>query len=253
MFTHAIVRKPGTNFAQGITTAKSDTPDYARMIQQHQTYIQTLESLGLNVIVLEAEPNYPDAYYVEDVAVVTPEVAVITNPGAQARKGEENSIEPILARFRPTIRIQAPGTMDGGDVLMVGQHFFIGISERTNLAGATQLGQILEHHGNTWMPVEVAAGLHLKSSVNFIGDGILLVSDNFAEREEFCGYTKIAVPQYEAYAANTLWINDHLIMPLGFPETRKRLEDTGLPVIELDTSEAHKMDGGLTCMSLRIH
>lgn len=252
MFTHAIVREPGTNFAQGITSANLGTPDYARMIEQHQTYIKTLESLGLDVIVLEAEPNYPDAYFVEDVAVVTPDVAVITNPGAKARKGEENSVEPVLAQFRPTIRIDAPGTVDGGDVLMVGRHFFIGISERTNLEGATQLGQILEHHGNSWTPVEVAAGLHLKSSVNHVGNGILLVSDNFAKQKELDGYTKIIVPKNETDAANTLWINDHLIIPQGFPATKKRLEGTGLPIIELDVSEAQKMDGGLTCMSLRI-
>jgi dimethylargininase len=222
------------------------------MVRQHQAYIQALESLGLEVIVLEAEPNHPDAYFVEDVAVVTPEVAVITNPGAEPRKGEQDSIEPILEQFRPTIRIQAPGTVDGGDVLMVGRHFFIGISERTNKAGANQLGHILEHYGITWAPVEVAAGLHLKSSVNYVGEGILLVSDNFAEREEFAGYRKILVPPNEAFAANTLWINDHLIMPFGFPVTKKRLAETGLPIIELDVSEAQKMDGGLTCMSLRL-
>lgn len=252
MFTHAIVRKPGVNFAQGITTANLGKPDYDRIVRQHQAYIHALESLGLEVIVLDAEPDYPDAYFVEDVAVVTPEVAVITNPGAQARIGEQDSIEPVLERFRPTVRIQAPGTVEGGDVLMVGRHFFIGISERTNLEGATQLGRILENYGNTWTPVEVAAGLHLKSSVNYVGKGILLVIDSFDKREVLSGYTKILVPPYEAYAANTLWINNHLIMPLGFPETKKRLADIGLPIIELDASEAQKMDGGLTCMSLRI-
>jgi dimethylargininase len=252
MFTHAIVREPGKNFAQGITTAKLGEPDYDKMVHQHQAYIQALESLGLEVIVLNAEPDYPDAYFVEDVAVVSPEIAVITNPGAQARKGEQDSIEPVLAQFRPTVRIQAPGTVDGGDVLMVGRHFYIGVSERTNLEGATQLGHILENYGNTWTPVEVAAGLHLKSGVNYVGKGILLVSESFDKREVFKGYTKILVPTYEAYAANTLWINDHLIMPLGFPETKKRLADIGLPIIELDASEAQKMDGGLTCMSLRI-
>lgn len=252
MFTHAIVRKPGASFAQGITTSNLGKPDYDRMVRQHQAYIQALESLGLEVIVLEAEPNHPDAYFIEDVAVVIPEVAVITNPGAEPRQGEQDYIEPVLAQFRPTIRIQAPGTVEGGDVLMVGRHFFIGISERTNKAGANQLGHILEHYGNTWAPVEVAAGLHLKSSVNYVGEGILLVSDNFAEREEFAGYRKILVPPNEAYAANTLWINDHLIMPFGFPVTKKRLAETGLPIIELDVSEAQKMDGGLTCMSLRL-
>ncbi len=252
MFTHAIVRKPGMNFAQGITSANLGTPDYAHMVDQHQAYIQALESLGLEVIVLDAELNYPDAYFVEDVAIVTPDVAVITNPGAPARKGEEDSIEPVLARYRPTVRIQPPGTVEGGDVLMVGTHFFIGISERTNLEGATQLGNVLERYGNTFTLVHIQAGLHLKSSVNYAGKNTLLVCEDFAERGEFQGYHTIVVPQIEAYAANTLWANDHLITPAGFPETRKRLVALDLPIIELDVSEAHKMDGGLTCMSLRF-
>ncbi len=252
MFTHAIVRKPGRNFAQGISSANLGTPDYARMVDQHQAYIQALESLGLEVIVLDAELNYPDAYFVEDVAIVTPDVAVITNPGAPARKGEEDSIEPVLARYRPTVRIQPPGTVEGGDVLMVGTHFFIGISERTNLEGATQLGNVLERYGNTFTLVPIQAGLHLKSSVNYAGKNTLLVCEDFAERGEFQGYRTIVVPQIEAYAANTLWANDHLITPAGFPETRQRLMALDLPIIELDVSEAHKMDGGLTCMSLRF-
>jgi len=252
MFTHAIARMPGSNFAEGITTANLGKPDFSRMNRQHQAYIQALRSLGLEVTVLDAEPNYPDAYFVEDVAVVTPQVAIITNPGAQARKGEEDSIEPVLARYRPTVHIRNPGTIDGGDVLMIGTHFFIGVSERTNPDGATQLGRILERYGYTFTMVPVAAGLHLKSSVNFIGEGTLLVGEGFAERDEFNSYEKIVVPQAEAYAANTLWINGHLIMPAGFPETKRRLAATGLPIIELDVSEAQKMDGGLTCMSLRF-
>jgi dimethylargininase len=252
MFTQAIVRKPGTNFSSGLTTAHLGTPDYERMLRQHAAYIQALRTVGLEVIVLEADPKYPDGYFVEDVAIVTPNIAVIAHPGAPSRKGEEDSIEPVLAPYRSTMRIQSPGTVEGGDVLMVGTHFFIGISARTNLEGAIQLGQILEQHGNTWTGVSVAAGLHLKSSVNAIGGGTLLIVEDFAGRNEFSGYPKIIVPQSESYAANTLWINDHLLMPMGFPETRRRLAANGLPLVELDVSEAQKMDGGLTCMSLRI-
>jgi len=179
-------------------------------------------------------------------------VAVITNPGAPARQGEQEGMESVLARFRPTERILPPGTLEGGDVLMVGRHFFIGISERTNVEGATQLGYILERHGNTFTLVPIAAGLHLKSSVNYVGKNTLLVSEAFAGRGEFKGYRTINVPQQETYAANTLWINDHLLMPAGFPETRQRLAALGLPLLELDVIEARKMDGGLTCMSLRF-
>jgi len=252
MFTHAIARKPGMNFFNGLTTAHLGVPDYSRMIRQHKAYIQALQSVDLEVIVLEADIKYPDGYFVEDVAILTPEIAVITNPGAMARKGEEDSIELLLRRYRPTVRIQAPGTVEGGDVLMIGMHFFIGISARTNREGATQLAQILERYGYGWTSVQVEAGLHLKSNVNSVGEDTLLVVEDYAERKEFTGYAKIIVPKNEAYAANTLWINNHLFMPSGFPETRGRLAAAGLPLVELDMSEAQKMDGGLTCMSLRF-
>ena len=252
MFTHAIVRKPGANFAQGITTSQLGQPDLNLMQRQHQAYTEVLKSLGLEVVVLEVEPKYPDAYFVEDVAVITPQIAIITNPGAAARNGEQESIEPVLRIFRPITHIQAPGTVDGGDVLMTDQHFFVGISERTNLEGAKQLGNILTEFGYTWTPIEVAAGLHLKSSINYVGGGTLLISDTFANLKAFGDYQKIVVPRDEAYAANTLWVNDQLLMPGGFPKTRQLLADTGLPIHELDVSEAQKMDGGLTCMSLRL-
>lgn len=252
MFTHAITRKPGENFAQGITTSDLGPPDYELMVQQHAAYVQALRSLGLKVIVLPAEPGYPDAYFVEDTAVVTPDVAIITNPGAKARQGEEDTIEPILARYRKTARIRAPGTVDGGDILMVGSHVFIGLSARTNQEGAAQLARILEKYGHTWATVPVDAGLHLKSNVNYVGRNTLLLTERFASYSQFEGYAKIVLDRSEERAGNTLFVNDHLIMPRGFPNTRASLEPLGLPIIELDVSEARKMDGGLTCMSLRF-
>jgi len=252
MFTHAIVRKPGDDFARGITTSNLGTPRYELIMKQHGAYIKALSSLGLELIVLEPLPNYPDAYFVEDTAVVTPDVAIITNPGVEDRKGEENTIERALATYRKTVRIHAPGTVDGGDVLQVDSHFFIGISERTNREGATQLGCIFEEYGYTWETVYIEAGLHLKSSVNYIGKNTLLITEKFADRDEFKGYDTIIVNKTEEYAANTLLINNSLITPKGFPNTVKKLEATGLGIIELDVSEVRKMDGGLTCMSLRF-
>jgi dimethylargininase len=252
MFTHAIVRKPGDDFAHGITTSNLGPPHYESMMKQHEEYIKTLRSLGLELIVLDALPDYADAYFVEDTAVVTPDVAIITNPGVEDRKGEEDTIERALATYRKTVRIHAPGTVDGGDVLMVGPHFFIGISERTNREGAEQLSRIFEEYGNIWTTVLVEAGLHLKSSVNYIGKNTLLITERFAGRNEFKQYDKIIVDKTEEYAANTLMINNSLITPKGFPKTMKKLEATGLDIIELDVSEVRKMDGGLTCMSLRF-
>jgi dimethylargininase len=253
MFTQAIARKPAKNFAQGLTsTVSAKPPRYELLLKQHETYLEALKACGLNVTILDPLPDYPDAYFVEDTAVVTADVAVITHPGAETRRGEEESMVPVLAGFRKIERILAPGTVDGGDVLQVDNHFFIGLSERTNKEGAGQLGRILESCGKTWATVEVGAGLHFKSSVNYVGKNTLLVTPDFAEREQLSGYDKIVVGKAEAYAANTLLVNEHLLTPTGFPCTRQKLEALGFEIIELETSEVRKMDGGLTCMSIRF-
>ncbi len=253
MFSHAIARKPGKNFAQGLTTTvAAKPPQYELLCKQHESYLETLKSCGLEITLLDSLPDYPDAYFVEDTAVVTPDVAIITNPGAKDRNGEEAFMAPVLAEFRKTQRIVAPGTVDGGDVLQVGSHFFIGLSERTNKAGAAQLGRILENYANSWITVEVGAGLHFKSSVNYVGKNTLLVTADFAEHPALSRYNKIVLEKAEAYAANTLLVNGRLLMPAGFPGTRKQLEVLKFDIIELETSEVHKMDGGLTCMSIRF-
>lgn len=252
MFTNAITRKPGKDFASGITTSQLGRPDYLLMLAQHQDYMDTLRSIGLKVDVLEDLPGFPDAFFVEDVAVVFPEAAVITRPGALARRGEEERMEPVLARYRSLFFIEAPGTLDGGDVLMVDKHFFVGISERTNAEGAAQLGKILTQYGYSWTPVPVEKGLHFKSDVNYVGEDTLLVTERFINRSELDGYKKILVEPGEEYAANTLLVNDCLLTPMGFPVTAEKLQELGRHIIELDVSEARKMDGGLTCMSLRF-
>jgi dimethylargininase len=251
-FTYAITRKPGKNFAQGLTTANTGPPSYALIIQQHRAYVETLKSIGLKIIELDAQPDYPDAHFVEDTAVVTPKVAIITNPGAKSRQGEEATIAEILTPYRSIEHIQAPGTLDGGDVLMIGNHFFIGISERTNSHGAGQLGKILGKYGNTWTTLQVSAGLHFKSSVNYAGHNTLLVTEGFAAHKALSEYNKIIVSQAEEYAANVLWINDHLLIPKGFPDIKTKLKALDLNIIELDVSEMRKMDGGLTCLSIRF-
>ncbi len=252
MFTHAITRLPGENFAEGLTTAILGRPDYQLILQQHATYRQALLSLGLDVLVLPPEPNYPDGYFVEDPAIVTPKIAIITIPGASSRQGEQGTLVPFLEYYRPLSFIQPPRRGDGGDLLKVGNHFFIGLSERTNPAGAAQLGGYLVDAGHTYETVPVAAGLHLKSSVNFIGNYTLLLTRNLSTYPGFASYEKIILDVDEEYAANTLLVNDTLLMPAGFPKTHDRLTSLKLPVIELDVSEVHKMDGGLTCMSLRF-
>jgi dimethylargininase len=248
----AITRRPGKNFDKGLTTANLGKPNYELVLKQHASYVQTLKVLGLDVIELDPQPDYPDAHFVEDTAVVTPEMAVITNPGAASRQGEEQSIAEVLAQYRKLENIYAPGTLDGGDVLMIGNHFFIGISERTNREGAGQLGRIVEKYGHPFAIIQVGAGLHFKSSVNYVGQNRILVTPEFKNHEALSGYDKIIVNREEKYAANTLWINDHLLVPAGFPNTIEKLGGLGQEVIELDVSEMQKMDGGLTCLSIRF-
>ena len=252
MFTYAITRLPGEDFADGLTTSGLGKPNYEKMLLQHQVYTACLKTLGLGLTILEPLAGFPDAYFVEDVAVVTPEVAVITRPGAGTRRGESGPMASVLAEVRLLEWIRAPGTVDGGDVLMVGKHFFIGISQRTNRVGASQLGEILARHGCSWEAIPVSAGLHLKSSVNWVGERSLLLTPEFAARPEFESYDLLVLDPDETYAGNTLWINGYLVTPAGFPKTRLQLGPLGTPIIELETSEVQKMDGGLTCMSLRF-
>lgn len=252
-FTRAIARLPGPDFDRGITSSNLGKPDYGLMIRQHADYLRTLRELGITVTLLDPLPDHPDAYFVEDTAVVAPEFAVIANPGAEARKGEEESIARVLAGFRGSlVRIRPPGTLDGGDVLQADTHFFIGLSGRTNPQGAQQLGGVLEGHGYTFTTVAVEAGLHLKSSVSCIGEATLLIANPFAGHEAFRKFPKIVLDEGDGYAANSLWVNGTLIMPKGFPGARKKLESAGFDPVELDMSEARKMDGGLSCMSIRF-
>jgi dimethylargininase len=250
-FKYAITRTPAKTFDRGITTVNLGTPSYERVLKQHRAYVEALKSIGLKVIELDSQPAYPDGHFVEDTAVVTPDVAIITNPGAISRQGEQEPIAEVLLPYREIEHIQAPGTVDGGDVLMIGNHFFIGISERTNPEGARQLGRILEKNDNTWTTIPVGAGLHFKSSVNEVAQNTLLVTRDFANHPALKGYDKIIVNPAEAYAANTLRVNDHLILPRGFSNTREKLSRLGQEIIELDVSEMQKMNGGLTCLSIR--
>ena len=251
MFAHAIVRKPGPDFHLGITTSDLGTPNYELILAQHKKYVDALEQAGVDTVVMEPLPGFPDAYFIEDVAVVTPDVAVMTNPGAEARRGEVGSVAEVFSDFRPLMWIVAPGTLDGGDVMMVGRHFFIGLSERTNPEGAAQLGAILKQYGNTWNTIPVSAGLHLKSVVGSGGRRIL-TEPGFDAKVWFADYDRMMLDRADGYAANSVVINDSILTPKGFPRVSRLLGQTGLKVIEVDASEARKMDGGLSCLSLRF-
>ncbi len=251
MYSTAVTRKPCPALGKGLTTSNLGVPDYTLALEQHTRYLKTLRDLGLQVDVLEAEPDYPDAHFVEDTAVVLPEIAVITNPGAPARRGEVESIEYFLTRDRMTLSIMDPGYLDGGDVLVIDRNAYVGLTDRTNQEGFNQFNDILEMYDYNCIPIPVEAGLHLKSSVNYLGDNTVILTEDFAGKEPWQDYVQVVVGENETYAANTLWINDHLLTPAGFPETVAKLNQLSKPLIELDMSEMEKMDGGLTCLSLR--
>ena len=177
MFTNAIVRTPCKNMVSGITTANLGNPDYDKAIVQHERYIAALESCGVSVTVLDKEEDYPDSTFVEDTALITPECAILTNPGALSRKGEVDSIREALAEFYSELEeIKAPGTLDGGDVMVVGSHYYIGLSARTNPEGAKQLIAILQAHGLSGTTVAMGSILHLKTGLSYLENNSLIIA-----------------------------------------------------------------------------
>jgi dimethylargininase len=252
IFTQAIVRKPAGNFAAGISESGLGAPDPERACEQHAAYCRTLEACGLALTVLDADPAFPDSTFVEDTAVVTGRIAVITRPGHEKRRGEEVAIRDVLSRLMPVAAIEHPGTLDGGDVLQAGDHFFIGRSARTNDDGGAQLGAILSRHGYTSETVEVTESLHLKSDVAYIGSNNLVAAGAMAGRGEFERFTTVVVDERERYAANCLFVNGRLLIARGFPMLRDTVRSLGYDTIELEMSEFRKMDGGLSCLSIRF-
>ncbi|NMC44578.1 MAG: N(G),N(G)-dimethylarginine dimethylaminohydrolase [candidate division Zixibacteria bacterium] len=252
-FTKAIVRTPGASMVDGLTSAGSGKPDYAKALVQHAAYIRALESCGLRVTVLPADEAFPDSTFVEDPALVTPAGAIIMRPGAESRRGETAAIEQALAGFFPNFeRIVPPGTVDAGDIMMVGDHYYIGLSKRTNAEGAAQVIAILEAHGLTGSTVPLKHILHLKSAAAYLEDRRIVLGGELTGRPEFSGFDIIPVEDDEKYAANCLWINDRVLVAAGFPKMQAAIRARGFETIPLPMSEFRKLDGGLSCLSLRF-
>ena len=186
MFSNAIVRIPGKSLVNGLTTANLGLPDYEKALLQHQSYVNALIECGLNVAVMPADEEYPDATFVEDAALLTPHCAIIMNPGAASRKGEIVKIKATVSRFFSDIEeIEDPGTAEAGDIMMVGDHYYIGISERTNRAGAEQVIEILNHYGMTGSTIELEDVLHLKTGLAYLENHTLAVCGEFIHKKEF--------------------------------------------------------------------
>jgi dimethylargininase len=286
VLTRAIIRPPAPNFAEGLTTVDLGAPNYECALTQHEAYCLALEQCGLTLTRLEPDQRYPDSCFVEDTAILTEALlhgratapargsnrcAVLTRPGAPSRTGEIASIKKVLNGFYPNIlSIQPPGTVDGGDVCEAGDHFFIGISERTNEDGAQQLAELVAPFGYTSSFVDISKSgtgvppvthaqdarathmLHLKSGLAWLGDNRLVVIDALANRAEFSKYDLVRVETGEEYAANCVRVNDHVLVAAGYPVLEGKLRELGYQTSALDMTEFQKMDGGLSCLSLRF-
>ena len=255
-FSQAIVRPPSTSFPEGLTQADLGVPDLELTMQQHATYCAALEKCGLSLTRLEPDPRYPDSTFVEDTAILTARSAILTHPGAVSRRGEVPSVEAALAQIYPSLTtIKPPGTLDGGDVCQVEDHFFIGLSARTNEAGAQQLTDFLEEDGYTVSLVDIQgleSTLHLKSGMANLGDRRLVLTQEMETQDAFQGYEIITVVQEENYAANCVRVNDFVLIPAGHPRTEAKISKLGYTTLTLEMSEFEKMDGGLSCLSLRF-
>ena len=253
MFKHAIVRLPGQEMIGGISSAPLGKPDHQKALDQHAGYVEALRSCGLEVTVLEADARFPDGCFVEDVALCTPVCAIVTNPGAPSRNGEKQLMEPVLRTYYEQIEsIISPGTLDAGDVMMVGDHYYIGISERTNPQGADQLIRILGQHGMSGSQIPLHTMLHLKSGVSYLENKRLLLTGEFVGHPALAGFEQMVVEADESYAANSLWVNSRVLVPAGFPKTLEMIKLAGYDTMVLDVSEFRKLDGGLSCLSLRF-
>lgn len=253
IFTKALVRIPGFSMIKGLSTAGLGEPNYFKARSQHAAYVKALEDCGLKVTVLKADERYPDSCFIEDVALCIPHCVVISNPGAESRKGEINAMPLIMQRFYSSIEyISEPGTLEAGDVMMVGDHYFIGLSERTNEEGANQLISILEKYNMTGSVVKLENVLHLKTGVAYLEDNTLVACGEFLEKPEFKDFNILEIPEKESYAANCIRVNDKVIIPKGFPKSQEIIQTAGFKVMEVDVSEFQKLDGGLSCLSLRF-
>lgn len=219
---------------------------------QHAAYVRVLTDLGCEVIELPAAADLPDSVFVEDAAVVLPEVAVITRPGAASRRPETATIATALAPYRTLRHIEAPATLDGGDVLVLSKAVFVGLSTRSGTAAVEQLRAMLGPLGYTVQGVPLRGCLHLKSAVTRVGDATVLINPDWVDAAHFSAYERIPVDAAEPHAANGLPLNGRVIFPQAFPRTREALEQRGFDVVTVALDELAKAEGAVTCCSLVI-
>ena len=254
-FTHAIVRQPAKSIVKGLRAVDIGSPDYDQMICDHNDYVEALVSAGVKVISLTALDKFPDGQFVEDTALCLPEAVILMRPGAPSRLGEVCEIEPQLRDlFKAVYEIEKPGHIEGGDILVTGKEILVGRSARTNENGVSQLSEIVTPLGyvmrEVFTPPEI---LHFKTDCSLLGPDEILSTKRLQNSGCFDGYSVINVADGEEAAANAIRVNDYVIMPAGFPQTKAVLEDRGYKVKVINNTECAKLDGGMSCLSLRLN
>ena len=253
MFTKAIVKTPCRNMVNGITSASLGKPDYSLALDQHKDYIHALEKCGLDVTTLDPDEKFPDSTFIEDACLITPKCSIITNPGAASRRDESIHISKIVKQLDlPVEGIKSPGTLDAGDIMMVNDHYFAGLSDRTNIEGVSQLNLILKKYGLTSSTITLKSVLHLKTGISYLENNNLLAFGEFLNHPALSAFNILEVDQDESYAANSVWINGKVLVPMGFSKTNEMIKAAGYQTIEVNVSEFRKLDGGLSCLSLRF-
>lgn len=249
----ALVRVPGPNIVSGISQSGLAVPNFELALAQHRRYCEALETCGIKLITLPFDPRFPDGCFVEDTAVIFEGTAIITNPGHAARKDEPHEIAKALSTLKELKNIKDPGTVDGGDILRVENHFFIGISKRTNQNGAEQLSALLTTCGATCSIVEVGESLHLKSDITCVNADTVICTEEYAGNSAFRDIAnRIVVSDDEKHAANCLSANGSVFVPDDCVQAQAELQKVGMRVIPLDLSEFRKLDGAFTCLSLLL-
>ncbi|MGB7218658.1 MAG: arginine deiminase family protein [Vicinamibacterales bacterium] len=226
--------------------------DVERARAEHRAYEASLAGAGCRIERLEAGPDMPDSVFVEDTAIVFDELAILARPGAESRRKETRAVADALVRYRRVHAIEAPATVDGGDVLVVGRHVYVGRSQRTNDAGVEQMRRALAPFGYQVEPVAVEGCLHLKSAVTLVGDGLLLTNPAWVPLEPFRLFDRVDVHPEEPWAANALWLGDRIIYPAAWTRTGERLEKHGVTVCRVQARELAKAEGAVTCCSLIV-
>lgn len=253
-FTHAICRKPAVSIIDGLRAIDTGTPDFDLFGSHHEDYIAALKSTGAKVQVLEALEDYPDSVFVEDAALCLPELAIVMRPGAPTRLGEANEMAPRLQNFYSVVRkIEGPGFIEGGDILVTEREILVGKSARTNSEGVAELKSIVSDHGYQLREVETPPDvLHFKTDCSLLDEETILSTKRLARSGCFDGYQVLYTEDGEEACANSIRFNDLLIMPDGFNKTADMLDRAGYNICQIGNTEAAKLDGGMLCLSLRF-